>query len=150
MPFKRNCRHSYKKRLLYKRSRLAATTYDNQALLEPRPTRSKGSVVAIESEDVAIVLGNSPQEMFLLQIFSQVQALALKINTQIALIHYCLALSLNDGSKINICSSYIYVNISLLLNNNSLTKSSEKLITSIFNDKRDLVTREVVRQCIQI
>lgn len=60
MPFKRNCRHRYKKRLLYKRSRLAATTYDNQALLEPRPTRSKGSVVAIESEDVAIVLGNSP------------------------------------------------------------------------------------------
>lgn len=61
---------------MLKRSRLAAATDDNQTLLEPRPTRSKGSVVAIENEDVAIVLGNSPS--------TDVPALDIQLGTSIA------------------------------------------------------------------
>lgn len=145
---KRNCRHHEGKGSRSKRSRpeRSAPSTDDQASQEPGPSRSRECAIAIESEDVATVNQSLPP--------TPVPALAIQSGTSIGVesqyvdsIHTLLSSNVSNSLKSKIISSS-YIDISLLLDNTSLTESSEKRI--FFNDKGELVTREVVRPSIKI
>lgn len=142
---KRNCRSQEGKGPRSKRSRQERPA-DNRASQEPGPSSSRGSAIATESEEVVTVHQNSPP--------TPVPALAIQSGTSIGVenryvesIYTLLSSNVSNSLKSKIISSS-YIDISLLLDNTSLTESSEKRIS--FNDKGELVTREVVKPSTKI
>ncbi|XP_062575027.1 uncharacterized protein LOC134236890 [Saccostrea cucullata] len=146
---KRNCRlrdnegkASRSKRSRQERPAVAIEVDDNHTVQEPGPS---GSIAAQENV-VGARKSNStplaPAPVPALAIESQSGTSIGYENQYVDSIHSLLASNVSNSLKSKIISS-AYIEISLLLDNTSLTESSEKKI--FFNEKGELVTREVVK-----